>query len=92
MLLQTSENARKRLTLKVDGIDLLLRVNLKKKIFIIIFFQSLATYKRYDPQSLDEFEHMENLFDALCAALLYVPNRQIFLDGEGLQLMNLMLR
>lgn len=35
---------------------------------------------------------MENLFDAVCAALMYSPNRQKFLDGEGLQLMNLMLR
>lgn len=52
----------------------------------------MASYKRHDPQSADEFEHMENLFDALCSALLHLPNRQVFLDGEGLQLMNLMLR
>lgn len=52
----------------------------------------MASYKRHDPQSPDEYEHMENLFDALCSSLLYTPNKQVFLDGEGLQLMNLMLR
>ncbi|KAI1729644.1 catenin-beta-like, arm-motif containing nuclear domain-containing protein [Ditylenchus destructor] len=77
-LLQSTEEARKKLTEKVDGIDLLLR--------------ALASYKRHDPGSPDEFEHMENLFDALCASLLYAANRQVFLDGEGLQLMNLILR
>jgi len=58
---------------------------------ICLYFQALAAYKRHDPAGPDEFEHMENLFDAICASLMYTPNRQIFLDGEGLQLMNLML-
>jgi beta-catenin-like protein 1 len=35
---------------------------------------------------------MENLFDCLCSLLLHTPNRDRFLRGEGLQLMNLMLR
>ena len=35
---------------------------------------------------------MENLFDCLCSLLLHTPNRDRFLKGEGLQLMNLMLR
>ena len=35
---------------------------------------------------------MENLFNCLCSLLLHVPNRDRFLKGEGLQLMNLMLR
>ena len=35
---------------------------------------------------------MENLFDCLCSLLLHPPNRDRFLKGEGLQLMNLMLR
>ena len=35
---------------------------------------------------------MENLFDCLCSLLLHAPNRELFLKGEGLQLMNLMLR
>ena len=35
---------------------------------------------------------MENLFDCLCSLMLEVTNRERFLKGEGLQLMNLMLR
>merc|ERR1719154_689920 len=35
---------------------------------------------------------MENLFDCLCSCLMHLPNRERFLRGEGLQLMNLMLR
>ena len=35
---------------------------------------------------------MENLFDCLCSLMLEVSNRERFLRGEGLQLMNLMLR
>ena len=35
---------------------------------------------------------MENLFDSLCSCLMHLPNREKFLKGEGLQLMNLMLR
>lgn len=78
LLLQLSETAKRKLTEKVDGIDMLLR--------------ALAAYKRHDPENMDEREHMENLFDALCAALMLPSNRGKFLDGEGLQLMNLMLR
>ncbi|VDL79022.1 unnamed protein product [Nippostrongylus brasiliensis] len=78
LLLQLSESAKRKLTEKVDGIDMLLR--------------ALAVYKRHDPENLDEREHMENLFDALCAALMLPANRGKFLDDEGLQLMNLMLR
>lgn len=77
-LLHCTETARKQLTQKADGFDLLLT--------------ALAVYKRHDPGSIDEREHMENLFDAVCAALMYAPSRQKFLEGEGLQLMNLMLR
>jgi beta-catenin-like protein 1 len=54
--------------------------------------QSVAGFKRRDPDSADERELMENLFDCLCACLIHPINRQRFLDGEGLQLMILMLR
>lgn len=40
----------------------------------------------------EEQEMMENLFDALCSCLMLPANRDRFLKGEGLQLMNLMLR
>jgi beta-catenin-like protein 1 len=78
VILQNSNESRKALVEKVDGIDLLLR--------------ALAVYKKNDPATRDEAEHMENLFDSLCTALLHTPNREIFLDNEGLQLLNLMLR
>ena len=41
---------------------------------------------------LIQAELMENLFDCLCSLLLEAENRTRFLKGEGLQLMNLMLR
>lgn len=49
-------------------------------------------YKRHDPSGPEEQEGMENMFDALCSALMEPQNRDRFLRGEGLQLMNLMLR
>lgn len=49
-------------------------------------------YKRHDPQTAEEQEMMENLFDVLCSSLMATVNREKFLKGEGLQLMNLMLR
>jgi len=54
--------------------------------------QQLAYYKRHDPQQQEESEFMENLFNCLCSLLLEPSNRDRFLQGEGLQLMNLMLR
>ena len=63
---------------ELDGIDVLL--------------QQLATYKRHDPISPEEMEMMENLFNCLCSSLMLSSNRNKFLKGEGLQLMNLMLR
>ncbi|KAK0087254.1 hypothetical protein PV325_001410 [Microctonus aethiopoides] len=76
LLQQTPEN--KLFLGDLDGIDVLL--------------QQLAYYKRHDPQSAEEQEMMENLFDVLCSSLMATVNRDRFLRGEGLQLMNLMLR
>ncbi|XP_014478989.1 PREDICTED: beta-catenin-like protein 1 [Dinoponera quadriceps] len=76
LLQHTPEN---RLLLgDLDGIDVLL--------------QQLAYYKRHDPQTAEEQEMMENLFNVLCSSLMATINRDRFLRGEGLQLMNLMLR
>ena len=77
ILLQSNETNQRLLGDK-DGIDNLL--------------QALAYYKRRDPQTVDEIEMMENLFDCLCSALMFTPNREKFLKGEGLQLMILMLK
>ncbi|XP_057370437.1 beta-catenin-like protein 1 [Daphnia carinata] len=77
ILLQgTPEN--RQLLGEIDGIDILL--------------QQLAIFKRQDPKTGEEQEMMENLFDCVCSSLIHVPNRDRFLKGEGLQLMNLMLR
>ncbi|ROT83870.1 Beta-catenin-like protein 1 [Penaeus vannamei] len=75
--MQNHEENR-RLLGEMDGIDVLL--------------QQLAVYKRHDPSTNEEQEMMENLFDTLCSCLMFTPNRDLFLRGEGLQLMNLMLR
>lgn len=76
LLQNTTEN---RLLLgSLDGIDILL--------------QQLASYKRHDPGTAEEQEFMENIFNCLCSSLMSTENRDKFLKGEGLQLMNLMLR
>ena len=49
-------------------------------------------FKRQNPSTAEEQEMMENLFDSLCSCLMLSSNRERFLKGEGLQLMNLMLR
>uniref|UniRef100_A0A671LGT2 Beta-catenin-like protein 1 n=1 Tax=Sinocyclocheilus anshuiensis TaxID=1608454 RepID=A0A671LGT2_9TELE len=60
-------------------------------IFVLLMF-SLQVFKRHNPTTAEEQEMMENLFDALCSCLMLPANRDRFLRGEGLQLMNLMLR
>ncbi|CAC5396640.1 CTNNBL1 [Mytilus coruscus] len=77
IILQNSDENR-LLIGEYDGIDVLL--------------QQLASYKRNDPSNKEELEYMENLFDAMCSCLMRTENRAKFLRGEGLQLMNLMLR
>lgn len=77
ILLQDTPDNRQLLG-DLEGIDVLL--------------QQLAFYKRHDPTSNEEHEMMENLFNCLCSSLMHAPNRERFLRGEGLQLMNLMLR
>ncbi|XP_063440232.1 beta-catenin-like protein 1 [Mytilus trossulus] len=77
IILQNSDENR-LLIGEFDGIDVLL--------------QQLASYKRNDPSNKEELEYMENLFDSMCSCLMRTENRAKFLRGEGLQLMNLMLR
>ncbi|EDW81269.1 uncharacterized protein Dwil_GK11115 [Drosophila willistoni] len=77
ILIQT-ENENRLLLGSLDGVDVLL--------------QQLAVYKRHDPASNEEQEFMQNLFNCICSALMAPENRDRFLNGEGLQLMNLMLR
>ncbi|XP_037540306.1 beta-catenin-like protein 1 [Nematolebias whitei] len=77
ILLQNNDTTRELLG-EMDGIDVLL--------------QQLSVFKRHNPNTAEEQEVMENLFDALCSCLMLSSNRDRFLKGEGLQLMNLMLR
>lgn len=77
ILLQNNDNTRELLG-EMDGIDVLL--------------QQLSVFKRHNPATAEEQEMMENLFDGLCSCLMLPSNRDRFLRGEGLQLMNLMLR
>uniref|UniRef100_A0AAR2J4F1 Beta-catenin-like protein 1 n=1 Tax=Pygocentrus nattereri TaxID=42514 RepID=A0AAR2J4F1_PYGNA len=77
ILLQNNDGTRELLG-ELDGIDVLL--------------QQLSVFKRHNPSTAEEQEMMENLFDALCSCLMLPANRDRFLRGEGLQLMNLMLR
>lgn len=72
------DNENRLMLGSIEGIDVLL--------------QQLAIYKRHDPHTSEEQEFMENLFNCLCSALMTKDNRDRFLRGEGLQLMNLMLR
>ncbi|XP_048406424.1 beta-catenin-like protein 1 [Stegostoma tigrinum] len=59
---------------------------------IDVLLQQLSLFKRHNPSTNEELEMMENLFDSLCSCLMLSSNRDRFLKGEGLQLMNLMLR
>ncbi|GJJ68235.1 beta-catenin-like protein 1 [Entomortierella parvispora] len=77
ILLQSSSDNRKKLG-ELGGIDDLL--------------QLLATYKRKDPKDPDEIEMMENLFDGLCSALAEKENKRLFLEGEGIELMVIMIK
>ncbi|KND01221.1 uncharacterized protein SPPG_04312 [Spizellomyces punctatus DAOM BR117] len=77
ILLQNSRPNRIKLG-ELGGVDTLLRV--------------IAAYKRKDPKDPDEVELMENIFDVLCAALIEPEIKEKFLEGEGLELMILMLK
>ncbi|CAG8622657.1 11207_t:CDS:10, partial [Funneliformis caledonium] len=77
ILLQNSRVNRLKLG-EFGGIDVLLQV--------------LNSYKRRDPKDADETEMMENFFDALCLALEESENKQRFLEGEGVELMLIMMK
>ncbi|XP_053202348.1 beta-catenin-like protein 1 [Panonychus citri] len=78
ILLQNNDENRKQLG-SLGGIDTLL--------------QQIAYFKRHDVSSADEREYLENVFDCLCSALLCCSsNRKLFFDGEGIELMNLILK
>uniref|UniRef100_A0A8C6VAP8 Beta-catenin-like protein 1 n=1 Tax=Naja naja TaxID=35670 RepID=A0A8C6VAP8_NAJNA len=78
ILLQNTDDNREMLG-ELDGIDVLLQ-------------QLSVSDLQLNPFETCSEEMMENLFDSLCSSLMLSSNRDRFLKGEGLQLMNLMLR
>ncbi|CAB5394876.1 unnamed protein product [Rhizophagus irregularis] len=77
ILLQNSRVNRLKLG-ELGGVDVLLQV--------------LNSYKRKDPKDADETEMMENYFDALCLVLEEPEIKQKFLEGEGVELMLIMMK
>ena len=77
-ILLHENNENRELLGSLDGVDILL--------------QQLASYRRHNPSSPDEIEFMGNLFSSLCSSLMLKSNKKRFLDGEGLQLMILIIR
>ncbi|CAO3683939.1 unnamed protein product [Umbelopsis vinacea] len=63
---------------ELGGVDVLLRV--------------LSSYKRKDPADDDEAELMENCFTSLCSALAEPEIKKLFLEGEGVELMLIMIK
>ena len=49
-------------------------------------------YKKRDPATTEEYEMLENLFDVLVSILMFEPNRERFIEEEGLDLMIILLR
>lgn len=78
VFLQDSEWLRKR-TIELGAMDTLL--------------QLLSPYRRKDPESNSlEEEYASNLFNALICLVREPEGKQAFLDGEGVELMLIMLR
>ena len=59
---------------------------------ILALLTAAAQYKRKEPQDLEEAELIENVFNALCAALELPDNQALFLRAEGIELMILTLK
>ena len=72
ILLQGSPANQKRLG-QLNGIDSLL--------------QAVSYYKSRNPKSEEEEEVVENLFDALCSAVMPPENKERFVKAEGVELM-----
>ncbi|PWN49452.1 hypothetical protein IE53DRAFT_388314 [Violaceomyces palustris] len=77
IVLSSSEKNRRRVG-QVGGIDVLLGV--------------LAQYRKRDPIDADETEFMENIFDALCSCLSLDENKALFFEGEGVELMVIIMK
>lgn len=78
ILLQSSSKNRKRFT-ELDGVDNLLQI--------------LSSYRKRDPpKDTEEEEYAENLFDCLTCVVDESEGKEKFIDGEGIELAQIMLR
>jgi beta-catenin-like protein 1 len=72
-VLTDDSNSKSEKVENVDGMECLL--------------QCIAVYRKIQPESDENCEYIENIFDTLAASLLSEKNIQCFLDGEGIELM-----
>lgn len=78
ILLQSSSKNRNRFA-SLDGVDILL--------------QLLSAYRKRDPEKdSDEEEYVENLFDCLTCVVDEEDGKAKFLEAEGVELAQIMLR
>ena len=78
ILLQSSTKTRERF-ISLDGVDVLL--------------QLLSQYRKRDPEKdSDEEEYAENLFDCLVCLVDDDAGKEKFLEGEGIELVQIMLK
>eukprot|EP00920_Eleutheroschizon_duboscqi_P024836 GHVT01061552.1.p1 GENE.GHVT01061552.1~~GHVT01061552.1.p1 ORF type:complete len:570 (-),score=158.31 GHVT01061552.1:618-2327(-) len=80
ILLQNSPEARRKVGEKqsMDGIDKLLR--------------AIAVYRKRDPESAEEEEMLQNLFNCLCHLMLVPAHQLAFGKAQGLELAIRMMR
>ncbi|KAK4046878.1 hypothetical protein OIV83_005774 [Microbotryomycetes sp. JL201] len=79
------------LSLPLEGIERA-RSRIGDEGHVDTLLKTLSTYRKRDPKDGDETEFMENLFDALCSSLTEPNVKMAFLEGEGIELMCLMLK
>jgi beta-catenin-like protein 1 len=52
----------------------------------------VAPWKKKEPKDSDESELISNLFNTICSALMVAGNQTTFVEGEGVELMVIMLQ
>ena len=77
ILMQNSESNQQKLG-QSEGMDKLLALT--------------AAWKRKDPKDTEEAELVQNIFNVICSALLQAKNQKALVDGEGIELMVIMLQ
>lgn len=54
--------------------------------------QAVAPYRNKDPETTEEEEYIENLFDVISACLMLKEGQQSFVESEGVELMLIIVR